>query len=191
MPNSSKLFERLMGSLNSSIAPNSPPSSPKASPKKNTGDTSDAGAIKQQYGFDPDDPNVTVRVFTGSNLNEVFDQMFKELPTQDKIFDPDDPPPEKTPTEQLADTMGVGYASAHDVEKVLQEVCHELHEASMRHPADWTSPYEGWAIIRKQLDDLWGVVKSGHGYSKAARSEAVQIAATAVRYILELEAGQE
>lgn len=47
------------------------------------------------------------------------------------------------------------------------------------------SAHEGWAVIREEVDELWEEVKKD-GVSHRATSEAVQIAAMAVRYLIDL-----
>ena len=48
------------------------------------------------------------------------------------------------------------------------------------------SPHEGWAVIREELDELWEHVRANTGRSDAARVEAIQVAAMALRYAHDL-----
>ena len=68
---------------------------------------------------------------------------------------------------------------------LLDEVADELAKAQSKHPP-MHSGHEGWAVIREELDELWEHVRSDTWRSPAARHEAVQIAAMAVRYIGDL-----
>jgi hypothetical protein len=52
--------------------------------------------------------------------------------------------------------------------------------------SDFNSPHEGWAVIREELDELWDHVKANTGGTVEAREEAIQIAAMALRYALDL-----
>jgi hypothetical protein len=52
------------------------------------------------------------------------------------------------------------------------------------------SPHEGWAVIHEEMDELWTHVKENTGRSDAARTEAIQIAAMALRYVADLCDGQ-
>jgi len=61
----------------------------------------------------------------------------------------------------------------------------ELARAERRHPAMRT-PHEGYAVILEELDELWAEIKRDEGRSQFAISEAVQVAAMAMRYILNL-----
>jgi hypothetical protein len=49
------------------------------------------------------------------------------------------------------------------------------------------SAHEGYAVILEELDELWELVKRDRGRDSAALAEAVQIAAMAVRYVIDLE----
>ena len=48
------------------------------------------------------------------------------------------------------------------------------------------SPHEAHSVIREELDELWEHVRADTGRSAEARREAVQIAATAIRYAAHL-----
>lgn len=69
--------------------------------------------------------------------------------------------------------------------RVLREVDEELSNAISRFPA-FNSPHEGKAVIEEELDELWEHVKANTGRSKEARQEALQVAAMALRYVLDL-----
>jgi hypothetical protein len=47
-----------------------------------------------------------------------------------------------------------------------------------------TSPHEGWAVIREEVDELWDEVKTNRPH--LAADEAVQVAAMGARYLLDL-----
>lgn len=65
-------------------------------------------------------------------------------------------------------------------------VAEDLERAQMEfHP--FASPHEGWAVIREEVDELWELVKADNGRSPKALKEARQVAAMAVRYIIDLE----
>src|SRR5204862_1446962 len=50
----------------------------------------------------------------------------------------------------------------------------------------FTSPHEGWAVIKEELDELWEHVRSNSGRFDGARTEAIQVTAMAIRYVLDL-----
>lgn len=69
---------------------------------------------------------------------------------------------------------------------IWQELADELHRARAKHPA-MHSPHEGHSVIREELDvELWEHVCHDTGRSAEARHEALQVAAMALRYILDL-----
>jgi len=69
--------------------------------------------------------------------------------------------------------------------KLLIEVGAEVERAERLFPA-MNSPHEGWAVIREELDELWDLVRKDYGTGPQAREEAIQVAAMAVRYVLDL-----
>lgn len=73
------------------------------------------------------------------------------------------------------------------VDIVLMKVREEIFRAVQKHRG-YVSAHEGWAVIREEVDELWVEVKADRGYSDAAFREAEQIACTAVRYIVHLQA---
>lgn len=48
------------------------------------------------------------------------------------------------------------------------------------------SAHEGKAVIEEEYDELWEHVKANTGASPAAREEAIQLAAMALRYALDV-----
>ena len=69
---------------------------------------------------------------------------------------------------------------------MLRKVGDECLRAFDRFHA-FNSPHEGWAVIREELDELWEHVKANDGLTDAARVEAMQVAAMAVRYMVDLK----
>ena len=63
----------------------------------------------------------------------------------------------------------------------------ELASARDGHPA-YNSSHEGYAVILEELDELWDEVKKKRGICSELRmrEEATQIAATAIRFILDV-----
>lgn len=71
------------------------------------------------------------------------------------------------------------------VGEVLNELRDELFKAMTKH-APMHSPHEGISVIREEVDELWDHVKADTGRTPDARKEAKQIAAMAIRYIVDL-----
>ena len=75
------------------------------------------------------------------------------------------------------------------LEDVLSDVGEEVVTALDRFPS-LNSPHEGWAVIKEEMDELWEEVKANRGRGEDALYEAKQVAAMAVRYILDLREGE-
>ena len=67
-------------------------------------------------------------------------------------------------------------------QKIFDSIKRELETATKRH-GPFNSGHEGWAVIKEEVDELWEAVKRNS--KNAANREAVQIAAMAVRFILD------
>ena len=69
---------------------------------------------------------------------------------------------------------------------LVREVGLELERALGTFPP-LNSPHEGYAVIREELErELWAHVCDNTGRSADAEKEAIQVAAMAVRYALDL-----
>jgi hypothetical protein len=75
------------------------------------------------------------------------------------------------------------------VEAAVRDVIVELL-AAVDHHAPLNSPHEGWAVIREELDELWEHVRADTGRSPEARVEARQVAAMAIRYMVNIARGE-
>ena len=67
----------------------------------------------------------------------------------------------------------------------LRLVREELDRAQSAFPP-MASPHEGYAILREEVDELWTEIKDGNGRTDRGVSEAVQSAAMALRYLIDL-----
>ncbi|MBB4287977.1 hypothetical protein [Roseospira goensis] len=72
--------------------------------------------------------------------------------------------------------------------RALEDVAAEAERAATKH-RPMAGAHEGWAVIKEELDELWEHVRADTGRSAAARREAVQIAAMAIRYITDVTEG--
>lgn len=72
------------------------------------------------------------------------------------------------------------------LEQALAQVYSEVKEAKEAYPR-FHSAHEGYAILAEEVDELWAHVKVKQGKRDivAMRKEAVQVAAMAVRFLLE------
>jgi len=64
----------------------------------------------------------------------------------------------------------------------LKDVGRELKSAEAKFPP-FNSYHEGYAIIKEELDELWGEVKSKNRNLLSLYTEARQVAAMAVRFM--------
>jgi hypothetical protein len=73
-----------------------------------------------------------------------------------------------------------------DVKRVLEEVETELRWARVHFPA-FHSAHEGYAVLLEEVDELWDHVKASPTKRdrEAMRKEAIQVAAMAVRFLLD------
>lgn len=91
-------------------------------------------------------------------------------------------------TPEFAEALEIAFKQAFaDVDKVFSDVRAELQAAQRSYPP-MHSAHEGWAVIREELDELWAEVrvKDDHRDVAKMRREAVQVAAMAVRFILDV-----
>jgi hypothetical protein len=84
---------------------------------------------------------------------------------------------------------GVAMSEEHlfTMNKLLTDVREELTRATEEH-AKFNSAHEGWAVILEELDELWEQVrlKRQERNPGVMREEAIQIAAMAVRFALDI-----
>ena len=93
-------------------------------------------------------------------------------------------------------------ASVADMEKfdevyeqfnlIAMEVAVEYFEARMEHPT-YPTYHHGAAVIREEYEKLWEQVKKKKWNKEAMRKEAIQVATTAIRFVIDLidnEVGQ-
>lgn len=50
----------------------------------------------------------------------------------------------------------------------------------------FASPHEGFAILKEEVDELWDEVKANQATTHKGTSEAVQTAAMAIRFLIDL-----
>lgn len=67
--------------------------------------------------------------------------------------------------------------------ELLKHVTDELARAQYKFPA-FHSGHEGYAVIREELDELWDAIKRDD--RDAAGAEAIQVAAMAIRFVLDV-----
>lgn len=70
---------------------------------------------------------------------------------------------------------------------VLNEVSREIQQAQRKYPT-FNTAHEGYAVLLEEVDELWEHVKVKQGLrlTHEMRKEAIQIAAMAVRFVLDI-----
>jgi hypothetical protein len=66
---------------------------------------------------------------------------------------------------------------------IATEVLEELEKATLKH-GPMKSAHEGYAVIKEEVDELWDAVKKDD--TEHAKREAVQVAAMAMRFLLDV-----
>lgn len=69
---------------------------------------------------------------------------------------------------------------------IYAEIWAEVVRAKTKHPGDFHSVHEGYAILLEEVDELWFEVKRQKPNRNVMRTEAIQVAAMAVRFAQEL-----
>lgn len=72
------------------------------------------------------------------------------------------------------------------LQQVLMLVRMELERAWEKHPGEFHNAHEGFAVLKEEVDELWDEVKADTAYTAAGMKEAVQTAAMAIRFVVEL-----
>ena len=70
------------------------------------------------------------------------------------------------------------------LDPIIADVRRELNFATAKF-GPFASAHEGYAILKEEVDELWDNIKANNSLY-AQREEAIQIAAMAIRYILDI-----
>lgn len=68
---------------------------------------------------------------------------------------------------------------------VVEDVRVEVNRALEKFPS-FNSAHEGYAVILEELDELWEEIKAKKPSDEQMRSEAIQVAAMAIRFVMDL-----
>ncbi len=71
-----------------------------------------------------------------------------------------------------------------NVATIVDEVVAELERATALH-GPMSSPHEGYAVLQEEVNELWEEVKANIRDDDTMRAEAIQVAAMAIRFILD------
>jgi hypothetical protein len=81
--------------------------------------------------------------------------------------------------------MPLSWKQGEALQMILNDIHAEIIKARKKH-APMHSPHEGCSVIREEFEELWEHVRADTGQTPEAREEAIQLAAMAVMYVLEL-----
>jgi hypothetical protein len=70
------------------------------------------------------------------------------------------------------------------LDPIIDEVLREYNSATATH-GPFNSAHEGYAVLDEERDELWDEVKKRNHNKVAMRREAVQVAAMALRFIVD------
>lgn len=71
------------------------------------------------------------------------------------------------------------------IDEALAQVKREIMRAKTKHPRDFSGPHEAYGVLLEEVDELWDEIKADH-FHGSAQKEAMQVAAMAVRYMVEI-----
>ncbi len=71
------------------------------------------------------------------------------------------------------------------IDRVLAMVKLEVSRTMLKHKT-FNSYHEGYAVILEEMDELWDEIKKRTPCDPAIRTEAIQISAMAVRFLIDL-----
>ena len=69
-------------------------------------------------------------------------------------------------------------------EQAFEKVKLELLIVRASHAAPFNSYHEGYAVLKEEVDELWDDIKGNR--RSGAREEAVQVAAMAIQFLIDL-----
>lgn len=74
--------------------------------------------------------------------------------------------------------------SATRLEFIVADITQELHSSTAKY-GQFNSTHEAYGVIKEEVDEMWDECKKND--LKAMRAEAVQVAAMALRFILDAD----
>lgn len=72
------------------------------------------------------------------------------------------------------------------IARLFEDVKDELNIARNKFPP-FNSEHEGYAVIKEEVDELWDDIKNKDALWRDKRNECIQIAAMAIRFIIDRE----
>lgn len=75
----------------------------------------------------------------------------------------------------------------HMAAQAASDISDELFTAKEKYPANFNSLHEGYAVLKEEVDELWDEIKKKHPNKADVYNEAKQVAAMAIRIMVELQ----
>lgn len=72
------------------------------------------------------------------------------------------------------------------IRNYLDRIEHELNRAHRLHPTPMRSMHEGHSVIREEFEELWAEIIIKHPDQIKVRTECIQLAAMALRFLVEV-----
>jgi len=73
------------------------------------------------------------------------------------------------------------------MDKILQQIANEVKSAQLKYHT-FNSNHEGYAVLKEEVDELWDEIKLSkkNTMNERMKEECIQVAAMAVRFMLDL-----
>jgi hypothetical protein len=78
----------------------------------------------------------------------------------------------------------------YQIAQISNDAADELLRATAKF-GPFNSAHEGYAVMLEEMDELWDEVKDKNGTSESMRGEAIQIAAMAMRFVIDICDGEK
>ena len=73
----------------------------------------------------------------------------------------------------------------HEIATTIEDIVAELAQAEARF-GPMASAHEGYAVIKEELDELWEQIRLKSGTAEGRRTEALQVATMALRFLKDI-----
>jgi hypothetical protein len=83
--------------------------------------------------------------------------------------------------------MKVNVEYNHKAADAASDISDELFSAKEKYPENFNSLHEGYAVLKEEVDELWDEIKKKNPNKANIYTEAKQVAAMAIRIMVELQ----
>jgi hypothetical protein len=85
--------------------------------------------------------------------------------------------------QQIKDYNEMGFKKSLTPREAFLMVKNELDASNLKFPSQFRSKHEGYAVIKEEIDELWAEIKNKKATMANTRLEAVQAAATLIKFL--------